>query len=115
MKNLNTKLENWRNINMMLQIFCVHDNVADAYLVPFFLHNKGLAVRSFSDCINDDQHQWSKNPQDYTLFHIGQYNDSTSELEYITPIKSLGNGLDLANTNITDDVPLKEVTNNATQ
>jgi len=80
---------------MIQKIFTVHDGVADAYLTPFFLPNTPMAVRAICDCLSDTNHAFGKNPQDYTLFEIGTFNDATAEIEYITPYESLGNGLDL--------------------
>lgn len=56
---------------MMQKIFTIYDSKAHAYLPPFFLPEAGMAVRVFSDCVNDKSHQFSKHPGDYTLFQIG--------------------------------------------
>ena len=70
---------------MIQKIFTVHDGVADAYLTFFFLPNTPMAVRAICDCLSDTNHAFGKNPQDYTLFEIGTFNDATAEIEYITP------------------------------
>jgi hypothetical protein len=79
---------------MLQNIYTIHDSKADAYLPPFFLHSDGMATRSFQDCITDKEHNFGKHPQDYTLFKIGTFNDKTSEIEYLSPIKNLGNGVE---------------------
>ena len=94
---------------MIHYIYTIHDSKADAYLPPFFLHADGMATRSFQDCIHDPEHNFGKHPQDYTLFNIGSFNDKTSELEYYSPIKNLGNGVEFK----TEQLELVEGTNNA--
>lgn len=66
---------------MKLQIFAVYDSKAEAYLTPFFLHNIALAIRTFTDCVNDPDHPWGKHPEDYTLFHLGTFYDANAGIE----------------------------------
>lgn len=82
---------------MKHQIFSIYDEKAQAYLPPFFLHNIGMATRSFQDCINDDKHQFAQNPHDYTLFHIGEFQDDKGLITPFTSVKSLGNGVEFIN------------------
>lgn len=79
---------------MIQLMFSVHDSKAEAYLPPFFLHTAGMAKRVFADCCNDEKHQWGRNPHDYTLFHLGAFNDSTATVTLETAPKSLGNGVE---------------------
>lgn len=85
---------------MLQNIYSIHDSKADAYLPPFFLHSDGMATRSFQDCITDQTHAFGKHPQDYTLFKIGTFNDKTSEIEYFSPLKNLGNGVEYKSTQL---------------
>lgn len=74
-------------------IFTIHDSKAKAYLPPFFLPTEQMAVRTFGDCINSDDHQFGKHPEDYTLQNIGEFDDETGTITtYDSPL-SLGNGL----------------------
>jgi len=70
---------------MRLRVFSVYDHKAKAYLPPFFMGEQGQAIRSFKDAVNSDGHQFCRHPEDYTLFEIGDFNDSTGEL---TPHKA---------------------------
>ncbi len=79
---------------MIQLIFAVHDVKAEAYLPPFFLHTAGMAKRVFQDCVNDENHQWGRNPHDYTLFQLGAFNDSNASITLENAPKSLGNGLE---------------------
>lgn len=82
---------------MIHKIFTIYDEKAKAYLPPFFLPESGQAIRSFSNCINSNDHQFSKNPEDYTLFTLGTFDDNSSILEPYA-LKSLGNGVQFINT-----------------
>lgn len=79
---------------MIQLMFAVHDVKAEAYLPPFFLHTAGMAKRIFQDCINDEKHQWGRNPSDYTLFQLGAFNDATASMTLENAPKSLGNGME---------------------
>ncbi len=85
---------------MIQLMFAVHDVKAEAYLPPFFLHTAGMAKRVFADCCNDESHQWGRNPHDYTLFHLGAFNDATAHIELENAPVSLGNGVEYRNEQI---------------
>jgi len=77
----------------ILKMFSIHDQKANAYITPFFLPNEGMAIRAFSDSINDPNHAFSRHPDDYTLFEIGTFGDTEGHLEPHTKPVSLGNGV----------------------
>lgn len=62
---------------MELLMFTIYDQKAHAHLPPFVLPRKEQAVRTFSDCINSSDHQFSKHPEDYTLLHIATFDDDS--------------------------------------
>lgn len=65
---------------MKLLAFSVHDSKAEAFMRPFFAETKGLAVRSFKDACNDPQQEVCKHAEDYTLFHIGAFDQVSGML-----------------------------------
>ena len=78
---------------MKLNVYSIFDSAAKAYTNPFFMHNDGLAIRAFSDNVNAEQeNNISKHPDQFTLFHIGEFDDSTGEIT-TGVVKSLGTGL----------------------
>lgn len=79
---------------MKIEIFSVYDSKAEAYLTPFFLATKGLAIRSFTQAINDVKHQFAMYPADYTLFHLGTYDDSKGSFDILEAKVNLGSGLE---------------------
>lgn len=76
------------------KIFSVYDEAAGAYLVPFFLPNENMAIRTFRDCARNPGHAFCANPADYTLFLIGEFNDATGELVPVMPLQKLGSALE---------------------
>lgn len=64
-----------------LLAFTVYDSKAEAFLRPYFAETKGLAMRAFRDAVNDPSHEMHKHAEDYTLFHIGFFNQQDGSLE----------------------------------
>jgi hypothetical protein len=78
---------------MKLNVYSIFDSAAKAYTNPFFMHNDGLAIRAFSDNVNSEQeNNISKHPDQFTLFRIGEFDDSSGEIK-TDIVKSLGTGL----------------------
>jgi hypothetical protein len=82
---------------MKHKVFSIHDNKASAFLPPFFLPQLGMALRVFTNCINESTHQFNKNPEDFTLFEIGEFDDEHGTLVPISP-KSHGVGVEFIKT-----------------
>lgn len=79
---------------MIRKVFSVYDSKVEAFLQPFFMHTKGEAIRGFTEIVNDPNHQFSKYPADYTLFELGNYDDSNGSIvTFPTPV-SLGLALE---------------------
>ena len=78
---------------MKHHMFVVYDVKANAYMQPWFLTQKGMALRAFSDCVNDSDHNFGRHPEDYTLFLIGTFDDTNANVLWETP-KALGNGIE---------------------
>lgn len=91
---------------MLLQMFTVYDSKAEAYLPPFFMAARGAAVRSFSDTCNDPTHAFNQHPEDYTLFHLGQYDDQHATFDISDAKTSLGLALDFVKQL---DLPLEKI------
>ncbi len=77
---------------MKSQMFVIYDSKANAYMQPWFLTTKPMAIRAFTDCIADPKHNFGAHPEDYTLFDIGTFDSQSAKIHWKTPV-SLGNGL----------------------
>ena len=54
----------------------VYDKAADAYLEPYFVPTIIMGERMFRDAVNKAGHIFNAHPSDYSLYHIGNYNDA---------------------------------------
>lgn len=79
---------------MLLQIFTVFDSKAEAYLPPFYMTTKGQAIRAFSDSVNDPTHVFMKHPEDYTLFLLGSFEDTTASFHVMETGLPLGKAIE---------------------
>lgn len=82
---------------MKLEIFAVHDSKADAYITPFFQPKVNQAKRVFQNASQDIKHAFGRNPEDYTLFHLGSWDDDTAKLAPLKTPVSLGLALEYQN------------------
>lgn len=64
-------------VHVMMAVF---DTVAGVYDRPFAVPAVPVGVRSFQNALKDPQAAISKNPTDYALYEIGQYDDVSGEL-----------------------------------
>lgn len=62
---------------MILEVYSVYDKAVEAFMQPFFVRAKGEAVRSFMSACTDGKSQFVSHPGDYTLFHIGTFDDAS--------------------------------------
>lgn len=84
---------------MIEQVFVVYDSKAEIYEKPFHMQTKGQAVRGFTDVINDKQTPLGQHPEDYTLFHIGEYDNLKGIYSIFESKKSLGIGIEYLENN----------------
>ncbi len=96
---------------MILKIYSIYDAAAAAHLPPFFLATDAMAIRTFSDCVQDSKHAFSQHPDHYTLFDHGTFDNLTGEILSNENMLSLGNGttfqqpLELNLASVTDAIP----------
>lgn len=72
------------------QVFTVYDSAAKRFLQPFFAETVEVACRMFRALVNKGDHQFSRFPEDYTLFHIGDFNAESGLIVPLTTPHSLG-------------------------
>lgn len=66
---------------MIKDIFVVHDAKVGAFGTPFYAENISVAIRSFKYAANDHTTEIGKYPTDFSLYHLGTYNDQTATFE----------------------------------
>lgn len=74
---------------MVLKVFSVFDAKLASFGRPWYELTEASAIRVFTDAVNDDSNQnnqWFKHPEDFSLFHIGEFNDETGNVEPCLPV-----------------------------
>ena len=77
-----------------MKIFSVLDTKAQAYMNPVSCATAGVALRTFEDSVNDPSSPFHKHPEDYILFQVGSFDETTG---IITPSngEAVAKGVDL--------------------
>lgn len=68
-----------------MKLFSIRDIKAEGFNTPFTQSTFGLAERAFKEAANDPNSQIAKNKEDFSLFHIGDFDHKTGELTTVTP------------------------------
>ena len=79
---------------MLTNIYAIYDSKAEAYMQPFFASTHGLALRTFEKHANDPQTIFNQHPGDFTLFHIGSYEEDTAQIKPEKALVNLGTALE---------------------
>lgn len=82
---------------MILYVFSVYDVASAAFGRPVFLTARGAAVRAFSDQINSGSREdiVSTHPEDFQLYELGVFDDSTGIFDLKSRPDRVVNGADL--------------------
>lgn len=83
---------------MKIEIVAMYDSAAQMFGRPFFVQSTGIAIRSFSDEIKREanDNDLYKHPEDFTLYHLGSFDDSMGQFELPSSPIQLIRGKDLA-------------------
>ncbi len=76
-----------------MNIYTVYDSKAEAYLQPFYSRTAGEAIRNFETACNKSEHEFHIHAADYTLFEIGEFNETTGFIQRRQSHLNLGNAL----------------------
>jgi len=72
---------------MKFQIFSVYDRAISAFVQPFYARTKGEAIRSFTEACNDEKHQFNRHAADYSLMHLGEFDDNAGLFNCADPAR----------------------------
>jgi len=64
---------------MVKQIYSVFDAKAQTYSHPFYAPNEQIAIRDFTRACRDPQLDLSKFPEDFSLQHLGTFDDENAQ------------------------------------
>lgn len=74
----------------MLGVYSLYDSKAEYFAAPQIIKSKGEAIRAFSDVANDATTMIGKHPGDYSMFHVGNFDEQSGSLIPLDVIVSLG-------------------------
>lgn len=75
-----------------MKMYAFFDQKAEAFMTPFFAPTRGHARRSFEDGVADDKSILSRHPEDFFLFELGEFEESSGVFTFEKV--SLGNGVE---------------------
>ncbi len=78
-------------------IFTIYDSKSETYCAPYYAPTEAAGIRTFAMLCNQQEHTFFLNPEDYTLFSIGEFEDQTSNMfvgKEAEHSKSLGRAID---------------------
>lgn len=76
---------------MKMHIVAIRDIKADVFAQPFFTASIGGAIRGFGDEVNRaaTDNMLYKHPDDFELYHLGEYDDANARFELLETPKQL--------------------------
>lgn len=78
---------------MKIQVMSVYDSKTKVFGQPQYFINVPTALRAWGDTSNNPQDPVYKHPEDYTLFHIGEYDDESGSFNNLPTPNPLGTAL----------------------
>lgn len=67
---------------MLHNMYVIYDVKAEVYNKPVFMMNHNVAIRAASDVLKDPNSEIAKHPEDFTMFYIGTYEDTTAAFDF---------------------------------
>lgn len=67
------------------RMVAVYDVKVGAYLPPWFVPSFGVAERAFADAVLEKDSPFGKHPEDYILFHVGEW---APDEGIVTPLRA---------------------------
>lgn len=78
----------------ILVICAIRDRAVDAFMPPVAAVHIGQVVREFKDAVNGDG-PFSKHPDDYDLYKVGEFDSSTGSIKPLEPVEMIAVGKSL--------------------
>jgi hypothetical protein len=79
---------------MLLEMFAIFDSKAGCYTPPFMFRTRGEAIRMFEASANSPDHQFFNHAEDFTLFHLGVFDDSDGSVESLPTPEPIGKAIE---------------------
>lgn len=72
---------------MSLQRFSIFDSKAELWFKPFYEQTVASGLRAFAQAVNTEGSPFNLNAGDYTLFHLGDFDERTGD-ETVLPTRA---------------------------
>lgn len=66
---------------MKVQAYVIYDSKAKIYNKPFYFINNEVALRAAIDLVSDLSTDVGKNPQDFSMYRIGTFDDESAQFD----------------------------------
>ena len=76
-------------------MYAILDQKSELYCQPLLLNTEMQALRAFTNMANDTKTDIGRNPEDYSLWWIGDYEDTTAAIIPAPAKKCIGFAIDL--------------------
>lgn len=80
-----------------VQIYSIYDKTAKTYNRPMEIINKGKAMQVFQAMVNEKEKQsdLSRWPDQFSLYHIADFDNETGKLDAFTEPQHIANGVEV--------------------
>lgn len=82
---------------MILTCVSIRDAKSELFSQPLFFQATGQALRAFSDAVNDEKSDYYRHPEDYSIWHLGNFDDTTGTLIPLSAPNCLALAVTLSN------------------
>lgn len=72
---------------MQYNLFSIYDEVTELYNLPFAAVNEREAIRNLTLAAQDPNSSLNRSSEDYSLYHVGVYDDQNATYTNIQPVK----------------------------
>lgn len=79
---------------MLLKVFSIRDEKGKCFGQPFFMAHNGMALRAFSDLIQDNKTTVNHHPEDFKLYLLGEFDDNSGGLSDVPQPEFLAHATD---------------------
>jgi hypothetical protein len=76
-------------------MYVAYDCKSESYTPPMLHLARGDAIRSFTQAVNDKSTLVGLNPEDFTLFEVGTYDERTGEFKIYDAPEHVANAWEL--------------------
>lgn len=78
-------------------VVAVYDAKLNLFKAPYPATTKGEAIRDFGDHARDEKSKLNKHPEDFTLFHVADWDEDSGQYTNLTAPVALASALEFKN------------------